>query len=165
MSRNKGVGLAPIIDGFVGRVSGLNLSLSVNEETASFLARTHADYPVLAIEGQLLDADGVKAFARIFGDFEIDHHVTQFAVDGHPELVFMTNRTDNGKPDPAAIERGAAWHTDSTFKAEPCAHTIMYAMEIPSQGGGTVFADMTLSNQHNIHISRTICTNTSTVAQ
>lgn len=131
-----------IVDGFVGRISGLDLSSSIDAETADFLTRTHAEYPVLAVAGQSLDADGLKAFGRVFGDFEIDHHVTQFAVEGHPELVYLTNRTDDGKPDPASAERGAAWHTDSTFKALPCAHTVMYAMKMPSRGAGTQFADM-----------------------
>ena len=142
MLDNPSVQVAAIVDGFVGRISGLDLSTGADAETADFLKRTHADYPVLAIERQSLDPDSFKRFGRVFGEFEIDHHVTQFAVDGHPELVYMTNRTADGKPDPGSAERGAAWHTDSTFKAHPCTHTVMYAMEMPSQGAGTLFADM-----------------------
>ena len=142
MLDNPSLQVTPIVDGFVGRVSGLDLSSGADTETAAFLTRTHADYPVLAVEGQSLDPDAFKRFGRLFGDFEIDHHVTQFAVEGHPELVFMTNRTDDGRPDPALADRGADWHTDSTFKAHPCAHTVMYAMKVPSTGGGTLFADM-----------------------
>ncbi len=142
MLDNPGAQVTLVIDGFVGKVSGLDLSSGADAETAAFLTRTHADYPVLAIEGQSLDPDSFKTFGRIFGDFEIDHHVTQFAIEGHPELVYLTNRTNDGEPDPDSAERGAAWHTDSTFKANPCAHTVLFAMKIPSQGAGTIFADM-----------------------
>ena len=142
MLDNPSVQVTPIVDGFVGRISGLDLSVGADADTTSFLTRTHADYPVLAIEGQSLDADAFKTFGLIFGDFEIDHHVTQFAVEGHPELVYLTNRTNDGKPDPASAGRGAAWHTDSTFKAHPCAHTVMFAMKMPTTGAGTLFADM-----------------------
>ena len=142
MPSKNGVNLTSIVDGFVGRVSGLDLSAGIDKETTAFLTETHGNYPVLAIQGQSLNADGVMAFASIFGEFEIDHHVTQFAVEGFPELVYMTNWTDDGRPDPNLAERGAAWHTDSTFKAYPCAHTVMYAIKMPLRGGGTQFADM-----------------------
>ncbi|MBI10987.1 MAG: hypothetical protein CMM55_15840 [Rhodospirillaceae bacterium] len=142
MQGNSSVKVTTIVDGFVGRISGLDLSAGADSKIAAFLTRTHNDFPVLAIEGQSLDADGLKTFGRIFGDFEIDHHVTQFAVEDHPELVYMTNRKKDGKADPASAERGAAWHADSTFKANPCAHTVMYAMKMPSRGAGTLFADM-----------------------
>ena len=142
MLDNPSIKVNTIVDNFVGRISGLDLSAGADTKTTDFLTRTHADYPVLAIEGQSLDTSTFKAFCRIFGNFEIDHHVTQFAVEGHPELVYMTNRTNDGKPDPSSAGRGAAWHTDSTFKAHPCTHTVMYAMEMPSKGAGTLFADM-----------------------
>ena len=142
MYKGDGIRLTSIIDGFVGRISGIDLTNNIDEETGAHLVRHHAEYPVLAFADQALGADEFKAFGRIFGNFEIDHHVTQFAVDGHPELVYMTNQTEDGRPDPTGIVRGAAWHTDSTFKAEPCAHTIMYAMKIPARGAGTLFADM-----------------------
>ena len=61
---------------------------------------------------------------------------------GNPALVYLTNVDADGKPDPASAGRGTVWHTDSTYKAAPCAHTVLYALQIPSQGGGTIFADM-----------------------
>jgi len=142
MLDNPSLQVTTVVEGFVGLINGLDLSHGADAETADFLTRTHADYPVLAIAGQSLDPDAFKTFGRVFGEFEIDHHVTQFAVEGHPELVYLTNRRNDGKPDPASAERGAAWHTDSTFKADPCAHTVMFAMKMPSAGAGTLFADM-----------------------
>ena len=136
------VQITSIVDGFVGRITGLDLSSGAGTDTQDFLARSHADYPVLAIAGQSLDPDAFMAFGRIFGDFEIDHHVAQYQDKNYPELIYLTNRNSDGTPDPASAERGAAWHTDSTFKEVPCVHTVLFAMKMPRQGAGTLFADM-----------------------
>jgi taurine dioxygenase len=81
-------------------------------------------------------------FGSVFGSFDIDHHVPQYQDEAHPEVVYLTNRDERGNPDPASAQRGAAWHADSTFKEQPCAHTALHALEIPRTGAGTVFADM-----------------------
>jgi taurine dioxygenase len=131
-----------IKDGFVGEITGLDLSSGIDAETAAFLTKAHQDYPVLAIRDQSLGAEALMAFGAIFGDFDIDHHVPQYQDKKHPEVVYLTNRDAKGAPDPASADRGSAWHADSTFKESPCAHTALHAMEIPSKGGGTHFANM-----------------------
>ena len=62
MLDNPDVQVTPVVDGFVGKVSGLDLSSGADSDTAAFLTRTHADYPVLAIEGQSLDPGSFMAF-------------------------------------------------------------------------------------------------------
>ncbi|MDD9916551.1 MAG: hypothetical protein OXT01_18025 [Rhodospirillaceae bacterium] len=49
MLDNPSVQVTAIVEAVVGRISGLDLSAGADAETAAFLNRTHADYPVLAI--------------------------------------------------------------------------------------------------------------------
>ena len=142
MSEGKEIPVEPIIDGFAGEITGLDLCSGLDEQTKQLLTRAHQTYPVLAIRNQSLDTETFMAFGAIFGDFEIDHHVPQFQDSDHKEVVYLTNRDKDGKPDPASADRGAAWHADSTYKENPCAHTVLYAMEMPGHGAGTLFADM-----------------------
>jgi taurine dioxygenase len=142
MTENRQVRVTSIVDSFVGEITGLDLASGADADAEALLTRAHGDFPVLAIRDQSLDAESFMAFGRIFGDFEIDHHVAQFQDRNHREVVYLTNRDAEDRPDPASAERGAAWHVDSTFKAHPCAHTALYAMKIPSRGAGTLFADM-----------------------
>lgn len=142
MAQDGNVLVRPIVDGFVGEIVGLDVASNLDGKVKSLLTEAHQDFPVLAIRDQSLDARSFMAFGSVFGGFEIDHHVPQFQHESHPEVVFLTNRKADGEPDPASARRGAAWHADSTYKERPCAHTVLYAMEIPSKGAGTHFADM-----------------------
>jgi taurine dioxygenase len=132
----------PIIAGFVGEVTGIDLASGIDAATKALLTQAHRDFPVLAIRDQSLDPKALMAFGEVFGGFDIDHHVPQYQDKTHPEVVYLTNRDAKGAPDPASAERGAAWHADSTFKEQPCAHTALHALEIPSKGAGTHFANM-----------------------
>ena len=33
------------------------------------------------------------------------------------------------------------WHTDRSSRGEPVAATLLYGLEVPSEGGDTLFAD------------------------
>ena len=142
MAQGREIMVRSIVGGFAGEIAGLDLASGLDAEAKLLLTRAHADYPVLAIRDQSLDTDSFMAFGAVFGDFEIDHHLPQFQDKTHKEVVYLTNRDADGEPDPASANRGAAWHADSTYKEDPCAHTVLYAMEMPSQGAGTLFADM-----------------------
>jgi len=128
--------------GFVASVEGVDLGQVRGLELEDRLRELHGEFPILAFPEQGLTPESFIAFARVFGNIEIDAHVPQFAHPGMPELIYLTNIDADGNPDPASAGRGSAWHSDSSYKPEPCAHTVLYALEVPSKGGGTVFADM-----------------------
>lgn len=127
---------------FVASISNLDLNRLPSNDMAAELRHLHTAYPVLAISEQDLSAEAFVTVARTFGEIEIDTHVQQFAHPGMPELIYLTNVDKEGNPDPASAGRGSEWHSDSSYKADPCAHTVLYALEVPSKGGGTIFADM-----------------------
>lgn len=133
--------LHPVKDGFIGELTGLDLNDNLNQKCGKILRQAHDIYPVIVIRNQSLCTQSFMNFCKIFGAFEIDHHLPQFQDKNHPEIVYLTNRDLEGNPDPASAERGAVWHCDSTYKEHPCAHTVLYAMEIPTKGAGTYFSD------------------------
>ncbi len=129
-------------DGFAALVSDIDLRAVANTDLEKDIRALHRDYPVLAFADQRLDAADFMAFARVFGEIEIDAHLTQFADAEVAGIIHLASHDLEGKPDPASADRGSAWHADSTYKADPCAHTLLYALEVPGDGGGTLFADM-----------------------
>src|SRR5262245_66597155 len=50
--------------------------------------------------------------------------------------------TGNSTTDKLVLDRGQGWHTDGPWDVEICKATQLYALEIPSYGGDTLFASM-----------------------
>ena len=137
-----GLQVRPLSGNFAAIVSGIDLASVPGSGLEERVRVLHRDYPVLAFAEQSFDSTSFAAFSQIFGELEIDEHLTQFADPEFPEIIYLANYDEDGMPDPASADRGAVWHTDSTYKQNPCVHTILYALEMPATGGGTIFADM-----------------------
>ena len=127
---------------FAAAVTGIDLAQAPGTELGERVRQLHREYPVLAFESQHLTAAEFLAVCQIFGEIERDHHLTQFADPDVPDVIYLVNYHKDGTPNPSSADRGSVWHADSTYKSKPCAHTALYALEIPVSGGGTMFADM-----------------------
>ena len=82
------------------------------------------------------------AFARRFGEVQV-HVMNQYHAIAYPELYTLSNLGPDGKPSGKHPDRGTmAWHTDGSWQRRTTKATMLYAEVIPSNGGGTGFADM-----------------------
>ena len=59
-----------------------------------------------------------------------------------PEVSWLTNVEETGQIDWYGVKRATAWHTDSTFEDNLPLLAMLHAKEVPSEKGGTMFADM-----------------------
>jgi alpha-ketoglutarate-dependent taurine dioxygenase len=121
-------------------VDGLDLSGPLASEiSAEIVALAHRE-GVLLFRDQNLDEAQQIAFSRGLGELELHpEKLKQKAT--HPEIFDLSNVRENGRlEDPlgTATER---WHTDSSYREIPSALSILYAVEVPPQGGDTEFAD------------------------
>ncbi|HEX4893688.1 MAG TPA: TauD/TfdA family dioxygenase [Hyphomicrobiaceae bacterium] len=100
------------------------------------------DHSVLVVRGQKLEKSDYVAYSRRFGRLK-PHRVKRTRDPEHPEITLMgvTTKTD-AKTDRLILNRGQGWHTDSPWDTEICKGTQLYALEIPSYGGDTLFASM-----------------------
>src|SRR5262249_1002003 len=84
------------------------------------------------------------AFSRRFG--ELDHAPIQETgrrfVEGYPEIYVVSNVIENGVPIGSLGAGEAVWHTDMSYLQDPPKASMLYALEIPSQGGNTYFSSM-----------------------
>mgnify|MGYP003310773022 CR=1 FL=1 len=60
---------------------------------------------------------------------------------GLPEIVVLSNRKVNGKT-VGITDAGRYWHSDLCFEEAPNMATILHAIEVPPEGGDTLFADL-----------------------
>src|SRR5690242_16334508 len=100
---------------------------------------------VLVARGQRLTDPELLAFSRNFGELDPpgpNPYGEPFNKD-FPEINVISNVIENGRPIGNLGAGEAAWHADMTYVDVPPKAAVLYALEIPSSGGGdTYFADM-----------------------
>jgi taurine dioxygenase len=122
-------------------LTGLDLSHQADAATIAAVERALDDHAVVLIRGQRLDAASLAAFAHRFGAPQF-HVVERFRHPSAPEISFISNVDAQGRPDPFGNERATSWHTDATYEPRLPRLAMLHALEVPSAGGGTLFADM-----------------------
>lgn len=111
------------------------------------LADALAEHQVLVFRGAAIPANRFVALGKAFGELEILPEPDKRHPD-HPEIFNLSNLGPDGQivsfDDPRSVFlRGTErWHTDSSFRTIPCLCTMLNAIEVPSSGGETEFADM-----------------------
>ncbi len=122
------------------RVSGLRLSDLLGEETGDGVAHLRdllAEHGVVVLPDQELDDAGFLAFLRSFGELSFTEGET--SPEGFPDLNVVSNVGRSTPP-------RSSFHVDTSYVRHPPAYTALRAVEIPEQGGETLF-----SNQHRAY--------------
>jgi taurine dioxygenase len=95
---------------------------------------------VLLLRNQTLDEDAQVRFAETFGTLAKTTSGRAFSVK-HPSVMLVSNIREDGKPIGALPDGEMHFHTDQCHQATPAKATMLYAIEIPSKGGNTLFAN------------------------
>jgi taurine dioxygenase len=120
---------------------GIDLSQPLDATQSAWIRQAFAEHPVLVLRDQDLGAAELAAFGRQFGTPR-KHALVKYRHADHPDVSWLTNVEEDGKVDWYGVKRATDWHTDSTYEAELPLLAILHAKEIPSEKGGTMFADM-----------------------
>lgn len=128
-------------NGAVGaEIIGLDLALPINDQDFARLHRAHLEHHVVVFRDQHITPQQQIAFSRRFGVLQI-HVLKQFLLSGHPEILIVSNIIENGQSIGLG-DAGKFWHSDLSYKELPSLGSMLYAQELPSEGGDTLFADM-----------------------
>src|SRR5262245_17130721 len=120
---------------------GIDLAKPLDEATSAWVHRAFAENPVLVFRDQNLGAGELAGFGRRFGTPR-EHALIKYRHADHPEVSWLTNVEEDGKVDWYGVKRATDWHTDSTYEDRLPLLAILHAKEVPSEKGGTMFADM-----------------------
>jgi taurine dioxygenase len=125
-------------------IVGLDIGKPIGAADFARIHRAHLEHHVLVFRDQRITPDEHIAFSRRFGPLEI-HVLHQFHLDGHPEILIVSNiKKENGEP-LGLGDAGAYWHSDISYKPKPSLGSLLHAQELPSEGGDTLFADQHLA--------------------
>ena len=128
-----GLRITPLHSALGAEVAGVDLAAPIDETTQHELSRALADHLALVFRGQSLTPAQYLAAATAFGP-PMEQHYSQHNMPDFPLIGLIWHR--NGQQ-PAEM-----WHTDHTNRECPPAATILYGVEIPTEGGGTSVASM-----------------------
>lgn len=129
------------VGAIVTEVDAANLS----EADWAAVYRAWLDHGVLVLRGQSLDIEDFLAYGRRFGRVK-PHRVQKARHPDWPELTVMGKaKKSDGTIDRSIRNRGQGWHTDGPWDHEVTKATQLYGIEIPSEGGDTLFSNMYLA--------------------
>ena len=133
--------LRPLGDSFAREALGIDLAKPLDDGTFKWIDEAFADHPVLVFRDQTFDATRLDAFARRFGRPQ-KHVMLNYRHPEVDEVSYVRNVDDDGNIDPFGVKRATNWHADATYETDLPRLAMLHALEVPSKGGGTFFADM-----------------------
>jgi taurine dioxygenase len=115
-------------------IRGVDLAKPIDDAAFAVIERTYNEYGVIFFRGQQITPPQQVAFTRRFGEIEFNIFGERWSVSGSPEIVVVSNVTENGRP--LGVRRaGENWHSDMCYTARPPRGTMLYALEIPDLFG------------------------------
>lgn len=128
-----------LADTFVARVGGVDLA-KLDDAAWAEVHRAYLDHKVLLFRGQRFTPQELIAFSERFGPVE-PHTVRMYRHAEAPGITILSNRVEMGRPK-GIRDAGSHWHSDYSYRAIPANVTILYALEVPEEGGDTIVCDL-----------------------
>lgn len=133
--------IKPLTEEFAAEVVGLDLADTLSGGNFEAIRHAWFDAGVMVFRAQRLRPEEQIAFSRRFGPLAI-HVMEQFLLPGHPEILLISNKK-NADGSPVGFEdAGRYWHSDISYEAEPALGSMLYGIDVPPEGGDTIFANM-----------------------
>src|SRR5687768_13395708 len=115
-------------------ISGVDLSKELDSDTFAQVADAFFDNEVVVFRNQKITPAQQVAFTRRFGTLEV-HVRKESRLEGHPEILIVSNVLDDKGNAIGAQDAGRFWHSDLSYKKEPSMLSALYALEVPFKDG------------------------------
>lgn len=129
----------PLSSALGAEIRGVDLSGSMPGDVFGKILDAWHEHLVIVLRGQDLDEDAQVRFAERFGELSpihTDHHSAT-----NKAVMYIGNRKKDGKLAGALPLGEMQFHSDQCYQARPAMGTMLYAIEIPAEGGNTLFAN------------------------
>ena len=141
--------VTPLSSACGAEISGVDLTRPLSEATVRAIKEAWGNHLVLVFRGQKLSQDDQLRFASYFGDLgtrkkapEALRARTEGTLQDNEKVLLVSNIKVDGVPI-GAFGEGEFWfHINSGYTPKPYKYTFLYALELPSSGGNTMFSNM-----------------------
>jgi taurine dioxygenase len=114
-------------------IDGVDLAQDLPDDVLAEIRAALLDNLVIFFRRQVLTPAQQLRFARRWG--EIHLHPFMQGMPDHPEILEIIKTPSDTK------NFGGSWHTDQMFSPQPAMGTMLYAKQVPSAGGDTMFTN------------------------
>jgi taurine dioxygenase len=135
--RYRYIEVRPIAGALGAEIGGVDIAQSPAEAVIAEIRQAWLDHLVIFLPRQKLSPQAQVDFARRFGE-----PMEYPQLKGLPECPLITPVT---KLEHERVNFGGVWHSDTTYLERPPMASMLYALETPSQGGDTLFANQYLA--------------------
>ena len=141
--------VTPLSPACGAEISGVDLSKPLTAEQVAAIKDAWGKHLVLVFRGQKVSQDDQLRFASYFGDLgtrkkapETLRARTEGVQQDNEKVLLVSNIKVDGKPI-GTFGEGEFWfHINSGYTPRPYKYTFLYALELPSRGGNTMFSNM-----------------------
>ncbi len=139
--------LNPLSDALGAEVVGLDLRQELSPQTVADIVAAWHEHLVLLFRNQSLCEEDQIRFARRFGSLQQRTRPPRARNEAsllkYPELTMLvSNIRENGKLIGSLPDGEMHFHSDQCYLEKPAKGTFLYAIEVPSRGGDTLFLNM-----------------------
>lgn len=132
--------LVPITDTCGTEVRGIDVAKNISDRDFGRIYQAWIDTTILLFRGQNMTPAQHVEFSKRFGEIST-YTRSQFNDTEHAEILVLSNITRDGKPIGSAYS-GRVWHSDGHYLTKPPVGSMLYAREVPPEGGDTWYANM-----------------------
>ena len=135
--RNSHFDVRPTSGALGAEILGVNLAQPLSPSQADEIRGALAEHGVIFFRDQKLTPEQHIAFAGSIAPINVNRFFKP--VPNHPEIAEVRKEPDQAR------NIGGGWHTDHSYDEVPALGSVLLAREVPSRGGDTMFASMSLA--------------------
>ncbi len=136
--------VVPLSEHIGAEIRGLDLSTRPDAEIEAALYQAWLKHLVLVFPDQKLSQEDLLRVTAYFGEVNHVHRPPKHFPKGFsnilPNIMMISNIRENGEPIGALPDGEMLFHHDMIHAEVPSKATLLYAVEMPSAGGDTLFA-------------------------
>ena len=127
----RSIQVTPLAGALGAEIGTQALATLQDEPTWQEIHRALLEHSVIVFRDQALTPDDLMRVGARFGEPCFYPFVT--GMDGYPYIFEVVKEAEETK------NFGGAWHSDTTYLAQPPLATLLHATETPAYGGDTLF--------------------------
>lgn len=133
------ISVEKLSDAIGARITGIDLRGGLKDKAMQAIRQAWLENFVIVIPGQDLSGDDQIAFTEWFGPRQ-EVRTVKVVDNGPQNFMYVANKKVDGMA--GVLPDGEMqFHTDQCYYETPSRATILFAIEIPSEGGNTKFAN------------------------